>query len=345
MSDTFLELATERPEELMELFATRGWGDGLPMIPPTEDRVEAMLRATSGDPDEILYQLPPRLGEVTRRAIAVNAVLAGASPELMPVIVTAVRAIGDPLVNIRGINATTHPTAPLVIVHGEAVTDLGFNAGHGSFGPGNRANATVGRAIRFVLLHVGGARPGDGDASTQGAPSKYTYCVAENLPASPWGSYPESIGIDAPSAVTVHCAEGPHNIHEMWHEEPELHLDFIASVMAPMGNNNALASNGEYFVAFGPEHAATISGAGWSRRDVQNYLFERARRPVREMRAHFGGGRAWAGWVEALDDDDLMPLTGHPDNIRIFVTGGPGKHSSVIPSWGGTRSVTLPVEA
>jgi hypothetical protein len=189
MSEVELELATDSPEELIEAFEARGWGDGLPLVPPTKDRVDAMLAAGSGSTpaaaDEVIATLEPRLGEATRRTIAVNAVLAGCLPGVLPVLVSAVRALARPELNLRGVNATTHPVAPLLVVHGAAVQELGFNAGLGTFGPGNRANASVGRAIRFVLLHIAGARPGDGDSSTQGQPSKYGYCIAENEAACP----------------------------------------------------------------------------------------------------------------------------------------------------------------
>src|SRR5690349_4749832 len=155
-----------------------------------------MLAHADGPPDEVLAILQPRAGVVTRRVVAVNAVLAGCPPATFPVVLSAVLALARPEVNLRGVNATTHPVAPMVIVHGEIAERCGFNAGIGAFGPGNRANATVGRAVRLVLLHVAGARPGSGDAATHGQPAKYTFCAAEHLAASPWGSYAESRGVD-----------------------------------------------------------------------------------------------------------------------------------------------------
>jgi hypothetical protein len=338
-----LDAADESPETLLELFAARGWGDGLPLVAPTAARVDAMLAGTPGDPDEIIAVLPPRFGEATRRLVAINAVLAGCPPGVLPVLVAAVRALGQPELNLRGVNATTHPVAPLLVVHGEIAERCDFNSGLGAFGPGNRANATVGRALRLVLLHIAGARPGPGDASTQGQPAKYSYCVAENLAQSPWGSYPRSLGIEAPSAVTVHCGENPHNFHDMESDAPGRILDKAASAMASLGQNNAAIAQGEYIVALGPEHAATIAGAGWARSDVQSYLFERARLPAREFRAQFDL-LAWAPWMRAIPDDYLLPMTGHPDNVKVMVVGGAGKHSCIIPSWGMTKSVTLPVD-
>jgi hypothetical protein len=338
-----LEVADESPEELLARFEARGWGDGLPLVAPTPARVDAMLAGTPGDPDEIIAVLPPRFGQATRRLIAVNAVLAGCPAGVLPVLVAAVRALGRPELNLRGVNATTHPVAPLLLVHGDIAERCGYNRGLGGFGPGNRANATVGRALRLVLLHIAGARPGPGDAATQGQPSKYSYCVAENIAQSPWEGFARSVGVDAPSAVTVHCGENPHNFHDMDSDGPGRILDKAASTMATLGQNNATISQAEYVIGLGPEHAATIAHAGWTRADVQSYLYERARLPAGTFRAQFGL-LAWAPWRHAIPDDQMLPITGHPDHIKVMVIGGAGKHSCVIPSWGMTKSVTLAVE-
>jgi hypothetical protein len=334
----------DSPEALLELLEERGWGDGLPVVAPTAERVDRMLHMLDTDPDEPVAVLPPRNGAATAGSIAVNAVLAGCPPEVMPVLVTAVRALARPELNLEGVQATTHPVAPLVIVHGRVVDDLGFNAGLGAFGPGARANATLGRAVRFLLMHVGGARPGAGDASTQGQPSKYTFCIAENSAESPWPPYPWTMGVTADSAVTVACTENPHNVHDMWSREPGGILEKMATVVAQLGSNNAPVSSAEIFVLLCPEHAVTIAEAGWSRDDVQSYLFDRARLPARQMRAAFDPP-LWEPWMHSVVDDALLPLTARPDNYRVLVVGGPGKHSSVLLSWGVTESVTLPLEA
>ena len=340
---TTIEISDDTPEAMWAVAAERGWGDGLPLIAPTEARVEAMLAGCAGDPDEVLAVLPPRSGLATRRAVAANAVMAGCLPAWMPVLVAATKAFGAPQLNLRGINATTHPVAPLLVVHGPIAERVGFNPGIGAFGPGTRANATVGRAIRLILLHIAGATPGVGDASTQGQPAKYAYCVAENAARSPWSAYHHSVGIDAENAVTIHCGEGPHNFHDMEAEEPTLILDKAASVAAALGANNGPVSEAEFFVMFGPEHAHTIAAAGWSRNDVAHYLYERARLPMRTMRRHFESN-LWRPWQLALGDDDLMPLTEDPSHFKMMVVGGPGKQSCLIPSWGVTQSVTLPIE-
>jgi len=326
-------------------FRAQGWTDGLPIVPPTEARVEAMLAGIDADPDHVVGKIPPLWAEASVEKVAINAVMAGCGPEAMPVLVAALEAMLEPPFNLYGVQATTHPVAPLVIVHGEVIERAGFNAGAGAFGPGNRANATVGRAVRLVLLHLAGARPGSGDAATQGQPSKYTYCVAENLAESPWEGYAPSRGVDAPSAVTIHCGENPHNVHDQEADgDPQLILGKIASAMTSLACNNAPISQGEWFVVLGPEHAQSLASAGLERRDIASYLFDHARVDAGVFRRHFSE-LAWAEWMKLAADDQALPMTEHPDNIRVIVVGGPGKHSAVIPSWGMTRSVTLAVEA
>jgi hypothetical protein len=226
------------------------------------------------------------------------------------------------------------------------VERAGYNCGFGTFGPGNRANATTGRAVRQILLHVGGGRPGDGDASTQGQPAKYTYCFAENAAASPWPLYPRCRGIDAPSAVTVAGVEGPHNIHDMWSTHPGPIFEKVASVMTTLGSNNAPMADSEFFIVLGPEHAQQAAAEGWTREDVQLFLYQHARMPLGLRRRHFEAWGQDVPWIAGVRDPDAMlPMTARPDNIRVMVAGGPGKHSSVIPAWGSiSRSVTVPLD-
>lgn len=319
----------------------RGWGDGLPVVPPTPERVDAMLAASPGDPDEVIAVLSPRNGRATRRTIAINAVMAGCTAEVLPLLIAVTRVLGGSTVNLPGINATTHPVAPLVIVHGAAVERMGLNAGAGSMGPGNGSNAVIARAVRLLLLHVAGARPGDGDLSTQGSPTKYGFVMAENAAASPWSSYPASIGIDAESAVTVFPAEGPHNIHDMESDTPWGVLDKIASTITTLGHTQGQVKGGEFLIALCPEHAATIAAWKWARGDIQMYLYERSRLPAGRQRTAFQN-RNWPRWMKPIDDDEPLPMAVHPDRFRVLVTGGDGKHSAMLPSWG--RSETVPLE-
>jgi len=342
-----LDLSDESPETLYRMMSEHGWGDGLPVVAPTPWRVEGMLAGYPGSVDEVLAILPPRFGAATVRTVAVNAVMAGCTPDVFPVVVAAVRALSHREFNLRGVQATTHSVAIMVAVHGDIIDQAGYNAGFGTFGPGCRANATTGRAIRLILLNIGGGRPGDGDASTQGQPAKYTYCFAENTLASPWPTYPRSRGVTSASAVTVAGVEGPHNSHDMWSTRAAPIFEKIASVMTTLGSNNAPMIGSEFFVVLCPEHAAQAANDGWSRQDAQLFLYDHARLPWRVWQRHhptrFGLG---APWLADIDDPDaLMPMVSPPEHIRIMVAGGPGKHSCVIPSWGIiSQSVTVPVE-
>ena len=308
------------------------------------------------DPNHVLGVMPPRHAEVTNLAVAANAVMAGCPPAVFPVVTTAIRAMCLGRFNLEGVQTTTHPVAPLVIVHGEIVDECGFNAGSGTFGPGTVANATVGRAVRLCLLHIGGALPGEGDQSTQGQPSKYAYCTAENLPATPWEPYPASVGVYATSAVTVAGHENPHNVenHVSGHA-PSL-LTTVASVFATIGSNNTWVHDGEVFIVLCPErtrspsratagHDATSRTSCSTRRNCHC-----SRCTIRDYPDYTADQRRarlamWPRWMRDLEPDDrLVPLVTDPAKFRIVVAGGAGKHSSVIPSWGQTVSVTLPLD-
>ena len=337
------EIAEDSPEALAALFEARGWGDGLPLVAPTPERVDTMLASAEGDHDEVIATLLPRAGIVTRRVVAINAVLAGCPPAVFPVVLSAIRALAQPEMNLRGVNATTHLVAPMVLVHGEIARDRGLQRRRRRVRPRQPRQRDRRPRGAPLLLHVAGARPGFGDAATHGQPAKYTFCAAENLAESPWEGYATSRGIDAPSAVTVHCGEGPHNVHDMEADgDPQLILDKIASAMTSLGMNNAPISQGEFFVILGPEHAYSLASSGFAREDVALYLYDRARLPAAVFRRHFEE-LAWTQWMKTVPDDHALPMTGDPDNIRVLVAGGPGKHTLLVPSWGMTRSVTRPV--
>ncbi len=348
MDDEFerFELTSEDPAEIRQLLAERGWGDGLPVVVPTEKRVDEFLAGLECDPDDLVGIIPPRLGEASERIIAVNAVMAGCTPDLLPVVRTAVRAMCRPEANLAGVQATTGPVAPLIVVHGEAVERLGFNSGHGTFGPGWVPNATVGRAIRLILMHVGGARAGEASMTTQGQPGQYGLCIAENLSATPWESYPTSVGIEGSSALTLFFSESLHNAQDHTIEEPSCVLGKIASMAAAHGSNATYACDAEAFVVMCPEHAQLVASRGWSRRDVQLYLYEHARLSRRRLSlGGCAGMDSWRPWMHAdSDPEQRLPVVDHPDDFRILVAGGGGKHSSVLTSWGPTRSVTLGFE-
>lgn len=323
-------------EAINSLFLEKGWSDGLPIIPPTEEAVEKMLAGTNRDPADVVAAVPNRWDEVTVEKIAINAVMAGCLPEYLPVIITAVEAMCEEQLNLRGVQATTHPASLLLIVNGPIAKKLNINSKSGAFGPGWRSNATIGRAIRLILMNIGGAFPSETDMSTQGQPSKYTFCIAENEEDNPWEPLHVERGFEAStSTVTVVDAENPHNINDHSAITGEEVLTTIVSVMATMGNNNVLRQYGEPVLALGPEHAATIARDGFSKNGVKTYLHEKARVPRRRFYER-ARQQCYPNW----DEDALIPVTPEKDDLIVIVVGGPGKHSSFLPTFGHGRAVT-----
>jgi hypothetical protein len=318
------------------------WGDGLPLIPPTPARVDNMLNGTDRDRETVLGSVPPRLAAATVEGVATNAVMAGCEPRHLPAVIAAVEAMLEPRFHLHINQMTTHPCTVMVLLNGPISGYAGAQAEAGVFGPGNRANATIGRAIRLVLLNIGGGYPGEGDKATHGTPAKYTFAFPENEAASPWEPYHVSVGMDpGESAVTVLAAEAPHNVNDHISDEPRgLMLTFALS-MAAMGSNNAYYRNSHLFVCLGPEHAAILARHGWKRSDVQEYLYERARIPHRSWRqGGMAGMLQQPKWIEYADDDANIPIAPNPDAFRIFVAGGPGRQSMFIPSAATAPSVT-----
>ena len=338
------------PEDLLAFQAfvmARGWGDGLPMIPATAERVATMRAGAGRAAGDLVAILPPRLGRATVERVAVNAVLAGALPEHFPVILAAVEAVAQPAFNLQAIQTTTHPCSPLIIVNGPIAARLGINGAGNALGQGHRANAVIGRALRLVLQNVGGARPGSEDRATQGHPGKYSYCVAENEAASPWEPLSVERGF-APEAstVTVCASESPHNINDHGSATAEGILTTVAGTAATVGSNN-IYLGGEPLVVLGPEHAATVAGGGWSKADFKRALWERAQVPLSRFDPSNLERFAVihpAGFKDR-PPETLAPLARAWTDIMVVVAGGAGKHSVLIPTFGATRSVTRPIEA
>ena len=325
------------PERLDDEFEARGWSDGLPIVAPTGARVEAMLAGTDRGRDEVLGKMPPRQGMVTIEILAVNAVMAGCRPAYFPVVITAVEAMLDPAFNLFAVQATTHPCSPCVIVNGPLAPAIGLNARYGAFGPGHRANATIGRALRLILLNVGGAAPGILDRSTQGQPAKYAFCVAENEAESPWDPLHVERGF-APedSTVTVTAADGPHNINDHVSDGAAGILATVSQALADMGSNNAYL-HGQPTIAFGPEHAAILAADGCTKASIRDTVFRDARVPRSEWSR---GGMAGMA-PERFQDADALPIIARPDDLIIVVVGGFGRHSCWLPTFGeSTRAVT-----
>ena len=324
-------------DSLDDEFSVRGWSDGLPIVAPTVKRVAAMLAYTDRHRDDELGTMPPRQGVVTLEILAVNAVMAGCRPEYFPVVVAAVEAMLDPAFNLFAVQATTHPCAPCVIVNGPIARELKLNARYGAFGPGVRANATIGRAVRLILMNVGGAAAGILDRSTQGQPAKYAFCVAENEAESPWEPLHVERGFAlSDSTVTVTAADGPHNINDHVSDQADGILATICSALGDMGCNNAYLY-GQPTIAFGPEHAAILAASGLGKNAIRRHVFDHARIP-REI--WLRGGMAGM-FEDHFPADEHMPIIKSPEDLLIIVVGGFGRHSCWLPSFGDTtRAVT-----
>ncbi len=324
-----------------------GWGDGLPVLPPTDERVTRVLGPWVRRRAEVVATLAPRDRLATVEAIAVNAALAGAGPEHLPVIVAAVRACAEPRFNLKAIQTTTHPCSPLVIVNGPVAERLGVNGGPNALGQGHRANAVIGRAVRLALQNVGGAVPGHTDRATHGHPGKYSYCVAENEAASPWAPLHVDRGFRADqSCITVCGSEAPHNVNDHGSTTAEALLRALAGTAATTGSNNVYLG-GEPLVILGPEHAATIAASGWSKRDFQRAFWQAARVRLDRFSAENLARFAVIDPARFRDapPDREVALCPTPDDVMVVVAGGPGKHSALVPTFGATRSVTVAVEA
>ena len=331
-------------EKINSVYLERGWSDGLPIVPPTLERVERMLAYCDRPWNEPVAKIAPRYGGATPLRLAANAVMAGCKPQYFPLVMLAIEALCEEPFNLYGVQVTTHSCAPLIIVNGPVARELGLNWGHGAFGPGTQANATIGRAVRLALVNIGGATPGLGDMATYGAPTKYTYCTAENEAANPWEPLHVERGFPFDSStVTVVAAEGPHNVNDHESTTAEGMLKTLAGTVATTGVNNINNRLSEPVIMFCPEHVATVAGGGYSKRDVKEYLYRHARVPLgkfsdenreRRLRVTFPERFATAGL------DALVPICQSPDDFIVIVVGGAGKHSAVIPTFGNERSVT-----
>ena len=325
-------------DAIEELYA-RGVTDGLPVVPPTRERVSRAVAATGRDGGELVALVPPNYGRATVEKIAVNAVMAGCRPEYLPVVVAAVEAVCDEAFDLHGVSATTNAPAPLVVVNGPLRARLELNCGAGVFGSGWRANATIGRALRLVCVNVGGAIPGVVSMSTLAHPGRYTYCIGEHEEASPWESLAVEHGFDpADSTVAVLAADAPLSVYDQRSRAPEDLLATIAASMAVI-EHHKMTHWGDTLLVLSPEHAAIVGDARWTKADVRRWLWERLRRPVHELLPGRDGGDGLPEHVlrkfkDPAHDDTLVPKFRTPENIKILVAGGTaGRFSAIVPGW------------
>ncbi len=321
--------------DAIESYFERGWTDGLPVVPPTPELVETFLAAAKLQPDQIVGVEPVKGAVITAEKAAINAVMAGCKPEYLPVVVAAVEAITEDRFSLHGISVSTMGAGILLVLNGPIVEQLGVNTAESVFGPGNRANATIGRAVRLIVTNVVGTRAGDLDKATVGHPGKYTWCIGEKVSRSPFEPLHVSRGF-AEDESTVTAFAGLSGIQVGEHEAntPETLLNSFAGRLYALGQ-----SMQEVLIVFCPEHAAFLKDAGWSRKQVCDYLFEITKAPPPRIYAE-------GGVKEALNEKAASGAgaLASPDAVVPIVAGGDGGGwSMVIPMWATgtkTRSVT-----
>jgi hypothetical protein len=326
------------------LYRERRWSEGLPIVPPTRERVERMLAQTRRARDEIVASIAPGYGAATVEHVAINAVLAGCDPGYLPVLIAAVEAVAAPEFNLQGIQATTNPVAVWIIVNGPVAARLGINGAFNCLGEGSWANATIGRALRLILRNVGGALPGEMDRATQGQPGKYTFCCAENEAANPWQPLHVERGFAAGSStVTVVGAEGTMNMNSHSKDAGEL-LRVIAETMIHPPSNE-YTHGGEPWLVIGPEHAEIFQRGGLDKAEIKRRLWEASKMPAARMSAKdlMRARDSRTGELGEIGPDTLLPISKRPEEIGIVVAGGPGTHSVYVPCFGNSLAVTREV--
>ena len=326
----------------IELSYAAGLTDGLPVLPPTRQAVDELVRGSRRAASERLGEIPPRGGVATVEVLAANAAMAGCRPDCMPVLIAAVEALLEPPFNLNGVQVTTHGCWPLLIVSGPIVDALGMATEESVFnGGGSRASATLGRALRLLLWNVGGAQPGEPVKEVFGHPGRYAYCVAER-PDHAWTALHESRGLRREqSAVTVFACESPHSV-AFWGlgADPEERLASVADTMHPRGSNNT-HTLGELLVAFSPSEVRHLHGCGYTRQRVQERLFELSKRRVGEIRSRADDAPSsyewWPESIDQSDDDALVPIVNGPEAIHLVVAGADSiPWAAVCPGWGHT---------
>jgi hypothetical protein len=311
----------------IELCYEKGWTDGLPVVPPTEAAVRAMLDAAGLDPGQEIAFITNRQVSVLAEKVAINAVMAGCLPEYMPVVVAVISAMADPRWGYHGPATSTAGAGVLVIVNGPIAPRLGFNAGDNLFGPGFRANATVGRAVRLVMRNAIGTLPGRLDRATLGHPGKYAYVIAENEAESPWtplhverGCRPEQ------SAVTVMAALAPHQVYNQLSGTAAGVLATVCDAMKYPGQ----VGQPNYCLVVAGEHMATIAADKWTKADIRKFVFENTQNSV----AHLKRTGRLPGPEKPGDETAMRPLVASADDILVVAAGGSaGPFSAYIPGW------------
>jgi len=327
------------PAELIEAYYARGWTDGLPVVPPTEKSITAMLAGAGLRGEETIGEVRDRGVVVSAWKLAINAVLAGCRPEYLPVVVAAIRGLCHPDFAYHGPASSTGGSAMVLIVNGPIARVLGVNSGNNAFGQGARANATIGRAVRLIMMNVMNTRPGLLDRATLGNPGKYAFCFAENEDNHPWEPLHVERGFRAEqSAVTVYASNSLYQVYNQLAATPEPLLRCFADALCNLGSPNLRGFN-QSLIVFAGEHTELLRRSGWTKREVRAFLVQHARRTVADLKR----AARRPGHLEPGDETTWKHAFENPDDLLLVCAGGQaGSWSACLPGWGSkwTRSVT-----
>jgi len=335
-------------EAANDWFCREKLSDGLPIVPPTPERVTRMLEGTDRDPQEVIGLIPPKWAPASIEKLAINAVMAGCLPEYLSVIIAAVEAICEPRFNLYGVQATTGYVGPALLLNGPIRTALNVNCDSGVFGPGFRANATIGRAIRLILITVGGAYPGDTDRSTFGWPGKYTMCFGENQEKSPWEPYHVEMGFTPnDSTVTVFGINGFLPIHTAGNRGEQA-LSSLAEVLKMHHGVSHLDvgsfGGGTPLIGLGIEDAEIMAWDSITKKQVKDYLWEHASLKFTEVPARRKGHKSDDELLREspnVTPDGMVHLSTKPEDIMVVVLGGKHRHSVFLPMWTGRNTLSV----
>ena len=318
-----------------EYFLEKEWTDGFPVVTPTEERVRRMLQGTSRDPDEIIGYVPPAGEVMSVRDGAIHALMAGCRPEYLPVVLGAMEQILRDDFNMVCVQCTMHGVAPLMIVNGPHAQQIGLHGGNGCFGPGFRANASIGRAVRLLLMNLGAGLAGKASATVFASPIRYTACITENVALSPWETLAVSRGYaNDDNVITCAMVESPRLHFDDVSTEPERLLRGIADSMTSTGSWNMWFSS-DVVVAMSPQHARLCADAGMSRAQVQRRLWELAERTQGNLKRG-GNWRPERARALGIDpDNDAAPFKAVKDcnRLHLLVAGGMGPVTAVCHGW------------
>jgi hypothetical protein len=353
----------EAMEAMNRRFLEWRWSDGFPLIPPTADRVELMMKGSHRAPQDIIAMLEPGFGVATVQKLAANAVMAGCRPEHLPVLITAVQCISEPQMYLRNKAMSTGPHAPLILVNGPIARELGINHGVCALGPGSisYANSVIGRALRLIMMNVGFTYPGVSDMDTIGSPIKYSLCMAENEEQSPWEPYHVEHGFRPnESTVTVHYVYGTCELHDFanWEAEKLIHGFATAAcnlVQVPTGKwlmgrrsdpRYMTEEKETHFMIVCPDHAQVFQRKGWDKKRVKEEMYRQARMPFRDLMESMEpkGFRIAHPELQWLWDspDTLLPVVEDPDCYSVAVLGAAAGRGAFF--WGAGGPITKAVE-